>query len=141
MFYEQMKGLFVDNDAQSYLKRTAEGAPVKQDIGFFEAMFCSMVAGAGASTITNPLDMAKLRMQVMRAGKVGGGGPQSEQYYRHMLDGVYKIARDEGVRALFHGSFARILFHVPNVAICMSLVELFKPKIQALMQGEGASVQ
>jgi hypothetical protein len=103
-------------------------------------MLCSMLAGAGASTITNPLDMAKLRMQVMRAGKAGGGAPQSEQYYKHMLDGVYKIARDEGARALFHGSFARILFHVPNVAISMSLVEYFKPKIQGLLQGEGSSV-
>lgn len=36
-------------------------------------MICSMVAGAGASFLTNPLDMAKLRMQVMRAGKIGGG--------------------------------------------------------------------
>ena len=46
-----------------------------------------------------------------------------------MLDGVYKIGRDEGVRALFNGSFARILFHVPNVAITMSIVELVKPKV------------
>jgi len=46
-----------------------------------------------------------------------------------MLDGVYKIGRDEGVRALFNGSFARILFHVPNVAITMGLVEYVKPKV------------
>jgi len=57
-----------------------------------------------------------------------------------MLDGVFKIARDEGARALFHGSLARILFHVPNVAISMSLVEVFKPKIQAFLQGESSSV-
>lgn len=94
-----------------------------------------MMAGACASTLTNPLDMAKLRMQVMRAGKLGGGAAQSEQYYKNMLDGVYKIARDEGVRALFHGSFARILFHVPNVAISMSCVEIFKPHIQRALQG------
>jgi hypothetical protein len=48
-----------------------------------------------------------------------------------MLDGVYKIARDEGALALFSGSLARILFHVPNVAISMSLVEILKPKIEA----------
>ncbi len=36
-------------------------------------MLCSMMAGACASIITNPLDMAKLRLQVQRAGKVGGG--------------------------------------------------------------------
>lgn len=92
-------------------------------------MACSMAAGAAASTITNPLDMAKLRMQVMRAGHTGGGVLQSQQYYRHMLDGVYKIARDEGALALFSGSFARILFHVPNVAISISLVEVLKPLV------------
>lgn len=46
-----------------------------------------------------------------------------------MLDGVYKIARDEGALALFSGSFARILFHVPNVAISISLVEVLKPLV------------
>ena len=29
MFYEYFKGFFVKNDAEAYLKRTAEGAPVK----------------------------------------------------------------------------------------------------------------
>lgn len=77
MFYEQIKGLFVSNDAQAYLNRTAEGAPIKQEISFAKAMVASMAAGALASTLTNPLDMAKLRMQVMRAGKQGGGEKQS----------------------------------------------------------------
>ena len=90
-------------------------------------MVCAMAAGALSSLATNPLDMAKLRMQVMRAGKTGGGAKQSEQYYRHMLDGVYKIYRDEGAKALLAGSWARILFHVPNVAITMSLVEMLRP--------------
>ena len=31
-------------------------------------MISSMLAGAIASSITNPLDMAKLRLQVQRAG-------------------------------------------------------------------------
>jgi 3-hydroxy-3-methylglutaryl CoA synthase len=74
-------------------------------------------------------------MHVMRAGKVGGGFKQSEQYYRHMLDGVYKIARDEGVRALFAGSFARICFHVPNVAISMVSLELLKPVVSNFLNG------
>jgi Mitochondrial carrier protein len=99
-------------------------------------MVSSMLAGACASTLTNPLDMAKLRMQVMRAGHTGGGAPQSEQYYRHMLDGVYKIARDEGGLALFSGSLARIMFHVPNVAITMSLVEVIKPRISNFLSGD-----
>lgn len=68
-FYEYFKGFFIKNDALSYLERAEKSAPLKQDISFVQAMLCSMMAGACASTITNPLDMAKLRMQVMRAGK------------------------------------------------------------------------
>lgn len=68
LFYENMKGLFVANDVSTYLSKDQrvdeEGkrASHQQDIGFFQSMLCSMVAGAGASVITNPLDMAKLRL-------------------------------------------------------------------------------
>jgi len=57
-----------------------------------------------------------------------GGGDKSSFYYKHMLHGVYRIALDEGPFALFSGSFARCLFHVPMVAISMSIVEVVKPK-------------
>jgi len=135
LFYEKLKGLFMRNDVQSYLRRVERAdaeslaASHRQDIGFVQSMLCSMVAGAGASTITNPLDMAKLRLQVQRVGRQGGGD-RKEFYYKHLVDGVYKIGRDEGMRALFNGSFARILFHVPNVAISMSLLEVVKPRVQ-----------
>ncbi len=62
MFYEYFKGWFVQNDAQAYLERTSETSEIKQEIGFFQSMASSMMAGACASTLTNPLDMAKLRM-------------------------------------------------------------------------------
>ena len=93
-----------------------------------------MQAGILASFITNPLDLAKLRLQVQRAGKVGGGD-QKSFYYKHMLHGVYRIALDEGPLALFAGSFARCLFHVPMVAISMSIVEVVKPKAVVMIEG------
>ena len=49
-----------------------------------------------------------------------------------MLDGVYKIYRDEGAKSLYTGSFARVLFQMPAVAIAMSVLEVSKPKIQLL---------
>jgi hypothetical protein len=68
LFYEKLKGVFVKNDVNTYLNKSLrqneEGieASHKKDIGFFQAMLCSMIAGAGASVITNPLDMGKLRL-------------------------------------------------------------------------------
>jgi len=53
-----------------------------------------------------------------------------------MLHGVYRIAMDEGPLALFSGSFARCLFHVPMVAISMSIVEVVKPKAVTFLDGE-----
>jgi hypothetical protein len=52
-----------------------------------------------------------------------------------MFDGIYKIARDEGVLSLYKGSLARILFHVPMTAIAMGTVEMAKPKIQKYFDG------
>tara|TARA_B110000285_G_scaffold105695_1_gene120311 strand:- start:69 stop:314 length:246 start_codon:yes stop_codon:yes gene_type:complete len=81
-----------------------------------------MIAGSAASISTNPLDMGKLRLQVQRAG-LAGGGSVNDFYYKHLGDAIYKIGREEGVRALFNGSFARILYHVPMTAISMGVLE------------------
>jgi hypothetical protein len=51
-------------------------------------------------------------------------------YYKNMFHGVYRIAKEEGMLALFNGSLARIMFHIPMVAISMSLLEKVKPKVQ-----------
>lgn len=99
----------------------------KQDIGFFQAMLCSMLAGAMASTATNPLDMGKLRLQVQRAGA-------SEFHYKHLADAVYQIGRQEGVLALFRGSMARCLFHIPMTAISMSVLEKSRPHLVTALE-------
>lgn len=135
-----MKGMFVKNDVNTYLKKVnkadeeGQAASRKTDIGFFQSMFCSMVAGGTASILTNPLDMAKLRLQVQRAGRVGGGNA-ADFHYKHLVDAVYKIGRDEGALSLLNGSFARILYHVPMVAISMGVLEQVKPKISKLLDG------
>ncbi len=90
------------------------------DISFGKSMFCSMLAGAMASTITNPLDMAKLRLQVQRANAKQGAG---SFYYRNMLHALWHIGKDEGIMALFRGTIARMMFHIPMTAIAMSVVE------------------
>mmetsp|Transcript_489 Transcript_489/g.479 ORF Transcript_489/g.479 Transcript_489/m.479 type:complete len:239 (+) Transcript_489:164-880(+) len=105
MFYEQLKGMVVKNDADTYLQKVKESTHVK--IGFFQSMFCSMIAGAGASLITNPLDLVKLRLQVQR-GSSSSGKNVSEFVYKHMLDGLIQVVKKEGLLALWNGSFARM---------------------------------
>ena len=65
---------------------------------------------------------------MQRAG-LSNGGNVNDFYYKHLVDAVYKIGKEEGVRSLFNGSFARILYHVPMVAISMGVLEQAKPKI------------
>lgn len=66
LFYENLKGLMVKNDVNTYLKTVERKEEIT--ISFTQSMLCSMVAGALAAVITNPLDLAKLRMQISRAG-------------------------------------------------------------------------
>ena len=44
-----------------------------------------------------------------------------------MLHAIYRIGLEEGPLALFSGAAARCLYHVPMVAISMSVVEVAKP--------------
>merc|ERR1712087_166489 len=81
---------------------------------YIAASACS--AGAIAAVVTNPLDMVKLRMQVQRGGIYNFG-------YRHIFHGLYQCVQSEGVKSLFHGSFARVAFWVPNLAVNLTLYE------------------
>ena len=58
MSYEHLKGLVVKNDAQRYLDTVQRKDQIT--IGFKQSLVCSMVAGAFAAIVTNPLDMGKL---------------------------------------------------------------------------------
>mmetsp|Transcript_13908 Transcript_13908/g.23672 ORF Transcript_13908/g.23672 Transcript_13908/m.23672 type:complete len:331 (-) Transcript_13908:8-1000(-) len=127
-FYETMKGLFLHRTLWPPVAEREEES-FKPEIGFFPSMICSMFAGGAASILTNPLDIAKLRLQVQRAGAASSTGVQ-DFYYKHMVDAMFKIGRDEGFRALYNGSLARVLYHVPTVAISMSVLERVKPSVK-----------
>lgn len=84
---------------------------------------CACVSGLTACLVTTPLDLAKLRMQVVRAGRnVKGEEAISRQpfNYRHIWDALRQIAVQEGPRALFKGAGLRCLLWVPQTAIFLS---------------------
>ena len=130
LFYEKMKGIMVQNDPDTYLDKVKHSSHVQ--IGFFQSMFWSMIAGAGASLLTNPLDLVKLRLQVQRGSKSAGASQQFE--YKHMLDGLNQVIRKEGPIALWNGSFARMWTHFPTVAITMSVLEVTKPFMEKVLE-------
>eukprot|EP00555_Chaetoceros_dichaeta_P011909 CAMPEP_0198253624 /NCGR_PEP_ID=MMETSP1447-20131203/4025_1 /TAXON_ID=420782 /ORGANISM="Chaetoceros dichaeta, Strain CCMP1751" /LENGTH=342 /DNA_ID=CAMNT_0043939365 /DNA_START=150 /DNA_END=1174 /DNA_ORIENTATION=- len=88
----------------------------------------SVGAGAAASWLTSPLDMAKLRIQIQRGGgrtsnTVSKGAAASNLIYLGMIDCLVQTHRVEGVRGLFRGAVARVIHCVPSMTITMTCYE------------------
>ncbi|CAM9597663.1 unnamed protein product [Pylaiella littoralis] len=89
-------------------------------------------ASAAASWLTNPLDLAKLRLQVQRGGAAAAAataGPTltaAATPYSGMMDALGRSYRAGGLAGLFKGSGARMAFQAPNVAITMAAYEKSK---------------
>ena len=98
------------------------------------------MAGAAASYLTNPLDLAKLRLQVSRAPahaqaqthtqtqsqphtQQAQAQAQAQAQPRTTGAMLAHVVRSEGPRGLFRGALARVLFHTPNTAITMVAFE------------------
>ena len=68
LFYEKFKERAVSFSTEDYLKKMRQegeegkAASHQQDVSMTTAMLCSMQAGVCASFVTNPLDLAKLRL-------------------------------------------------------------------------------
>ena len=83
-------------------------------VSFAAALPCALSAGALASWLTAPLDLAKLRVQVHR----GADGPS---FLRALAD-----ASKAGPRGLFRGAGARVLFSAPSMGASMACFEQAK---------------
>jgi hypothetical protein len=115
MFYERLRAWAIE-------RRRARGAPCAETLSTATFAACGAAAGAAASVLTNPMDIAKLRLQVQR----GGRGHGFAFGYRNMFDGMRQIWLAEGARGLFKGVGARVLFHSPATALTIALYEQLK---------------
>ena len=106
----------------------SSSAPAGAALPFTAYLACGAIAGGTAALITNPLDMAKLRLQVQRAG----GGLQFG--YRNLLHGVREVVREEGVRGLWKGAGARVAFFAPSSALNIAIFDTLKAHLNARMQ-------
>jgi len=93
---------------------------VVKDINEYSPLsYCVAGGGAGAiaAALTNPLDVAKTRLQTQ--GETGN-------HYRGMLDALNTIWKSEGVPGFTRGIGPRMLFYSTSAALCWSVYEYFK---------------
>lgn len=98
LFYERLL-----KETRQYLATTDSSFDAEQrEVPFQWTLICSCTAGAAASWLTSPLDMAKLRLQVQR-GQVAAGASRVGTVYRGVVDCLVHSYRQQGLAGLFRG--------------------------------------
>ncbi|CAG8516009.1 6535_t:CDS:2 [Paraglomus occultum] len=100
----------------------------REKLSFFESLLCAAVAGSFGGACGNPADVVMVRMQN------DAKRPPNERYnYKHAIDGLIRIQREETFRGLFRGIGPNI-----NRAILMSASQLATyDKFKELLLGTG----
>ena len=83
---------------------------------------CSLFASAIASVATSPLDLVKTRLQVQKSNP-------SIFDYEGPVDALLKIVEREGVKALFDGLAARIIWLTPRLSLAVTLYEQIRLRL------------
>ena len=102
------------------------------DIGMYQNFVVALITGIGASLITNPLEVAKVRLQVQRQETIlhtDGSMEKGSFAYRNVIDGISKIASKEGYMALWRGCGTRVFYMATQAAINLSLLDKFRWKL------------
>ncbi|KAF0683609.1 Aste57867_24375 [Aphanomyces stellatus] len=115
LFYEQNKAI-----AEDFHRKPNEP---HIDVPFASLLACSMTASAGASLVTNPLDLVKLRLQIER---MHASSSSVTPRYVNTFQGLQRVAMEEGVLGLWKGVGARIAFQAPLTGLTLALYEKCK---------------
>jgi hypothetical protein len=133
VFYERCKlmarnyeatGLFGD-DRQVMIDRQMD-----TQLSFTATVLCSATAGAAASWLSSPLDLAKLRLQISRGQQSRNGGSPT---YSGVVDCLRQAYHQGGVRGLFRGAGARVLHFCPATTITMTSYEMCRAAVSELL--------
>ncbi|KAL7517844.1 hypothetical protein ACHAWX_002723 [Stephanocyclus meneghinianus] len=126
VFYERFKAFSRERVQNTLAYDAPQTLTDKIDDGnlpFLHLVACSAGAGALASWLTSPLDMAKLRLQVQR-GRIAAMPTPGRYQYKGMLDCLRNVYINEGgLRGLFRGAGARVMHVVPATAVTMTSYE------------------
>ncbi|KAK1746678.1 mitochondrial carrier protein [Skeletonema marinoi] len=120
VFYERCKvwskEMLQDNKTDnSDAQRMDDG-----DLPLHYLVACSTGAGALASWLTSPLDMAKLRLQVQRGQTAAASNTGQNTIYRGMFDCLHSAFKKG---ELFRGAGARVLHFAPATTVTMTAYE------------------
>lgn len=119
LFYEQFKVAVIPH--QPSLSTRNDNSI---DLPFTSIILCSCSAGALASWLTSPLDMAKLRLQVARGSERSSTSFSTSNMT--MIKILRSVVQEEGARGLFRGAGARVLHFAPATTITMTCYETFR---------------
>lgn len=101
-----------------------------QNIQVHQSLILALTSGLISSTITNPLDVVKVRMQVQRAEiKQGESLEQGRYGYRNIFHGLHLVYKNEGLIGYFRGCSARILYMSCQAALAFTVVDYCRGKI------------
>jgi hypothetical protein len=135
VFYERCKTLARNYEANGILDWTADAQSAQStlpiaDLSFRSTLLCSASAGAAASWLTSPLDLAKLRLQVSRSRQLQPGG---SPMYRGVFDCLQQAFQENGIRGLFRGAFARVLHFAPATTVTMTSYETCRSAVAQML--------
>ncbi|KAL2346561.1 hypothetical protein Fmac_000561 [Flemingia macrophylla] len=110
--------------------------PEEHQNGILMRLSCGALAGLFGQTLTYPLDVVKRQMQVGRLQNAA----REEDRYKNTLDGLRKIARNQGWRQLFHGVSINYIRIVPSAAIGFTTYDMMKSWLGVPPQEKSRSV-
>lgn len=88
----------------------------------FKLIICGCIAGTLTSFITNPLEVAKTRLQLLEVSSQSDFSLLRKGFF-HILSQIYK---NEGMSGLFKGVKLRLVFRVPGSALTIFGYEYIK---------------
>lgn len=100
-------------------KRFMRAAVNRSNLTAQEEWAMGGLAGGCCGWLTTPLDLAKTKLMTQTQGAIvgGAGAAAVSTQYKNVLDVFVQVGRKEGVRGLFRGGGARVVWLIPFTAV------------------------
>jgi len=123
--YNSMKAYWLERQQQQYfqhrgfVRHDGENSELLQELPGTISMLIGGLSGAVGPIVNNPLDVVKTRLQKQTTMKNFKSAPK----YTGLVQACLKIAKNEGVGALWKGITPRLMRIIPGQAITFTTYE------------------